>query len=208
MEAKILDIAGNDTGQTVELTDSVFIEKPNDHIIYLDVKQHLANKRQGTHQTKERGDVKGSTKKIKRQKGTGTARAGDIKNPLFRGGGRIFGPKPRNYGFKLNRKEKRLARKSALAYKLKENAIHIVEDFEFEAPKTQEIIKLKNNLKIDDKKVLFVLPIKNKNIYLSARNLKNVEVLTVSELNTYNILHASKIVFTKSAIEAVTKILA
>jgi len=208
MEAKILDIAGNDTGQTVELTDSVFIEKPNDHIIYLDVKQHLANKRQGTHQTKERGDVKGSTKKIKRQKGTGTARAGDIKNPLFRGGGRIFGPKPRNYGFKLNRKEKRLARKSALAYKLKENAIHIVEDFDFETPKTKEIIKLKNNLKIDDKKVLFVLPIKNKNIYLSARNLKNVEVLTVSELNTYNILHASKIVFTKSAIEAVTKILA
>ena len=208
MEAKIQDIAGNDTGQTVELTDSVFIEKPNDHIIYLDVKQHLANKRQGTHQTKERGEIRGSTKKIKRQKGTGTARAGDIKNPLFRGGGRIFGPKPRNYGFKLNKKEKRLARKSALAYKLKENAIYIVEDFDFETPKTKEIIKLKNNLKIDDKKVLFVLPIKNKNIYLSARNLKNVEVLTVSELNTYNILHASKIVFTKSAIEAVSKILA
>lgn len=208
MEAKIKDIAGNDTGQTIELLDSIFTVKPNDHVIYLDVKQHLANKRQGTHQTKERGDIKGSTKKIKRQKGTGTARAGDIKNPIFRGGGRIFGPKPRDYRFKLNKKEKRLARKSALAYKLDQGALHIVEDFDFEAPKTKEIIKIKNNLKIDDKKVLIILPIKNKNIYLSARNLENVEVLTVSELNTYNILNASNIVFTKSAIEALTKILA
>ncbi len=208
MEAKILDIKGNETGQTVNLTDGILTEKPNDHVIYLDVKQHLANKRQGTHQTKERSDVKGSTKKVKRQKGTGTARFGDIKNPLFRGGGRMFGPKPRYYGFKVNKKEKCLARKSALTYKFNENSVIVVEDFDFETPKTKQIIEIKKNLKIDDKKVIFVLPFKKKNVYLSARNLEKVKVLTVSELNTYNILDASKIVFTKGALETLTKNLA
>ena len=205
MEAKILDISGNDTGKTTNFVEQVFSSEPNEHVVYLAVKQHLANKRQGTAKTKERGEVKGSRRKIKRQKGTGTARAGDIKNPLFRGGGRVFGPKPRDYHFKLNIKEKRLARKSALSYRMQDNAIHVIQDFDFEAPKTKEIIKIKNNLKLIDKKTVFVLPIKNKSIYLSARNLKDIKVLTVSDLDTYTIMNASSLVFTESALEAINK---
>ncbi|MEA2041305.1 MAG: 50S ribosomal protein L4 [Bacteroidota bacterium] len=205
MKAKIYEISGKDTGKTVELVDDVYTNEPNDHVVYLDVKQHLANKRQGTHKTKERGEVKGSRAKIKRQKGTGTARAGDIKNPLFRGGGRVFGPKPRNYHFKLNKKVKKLARKSALSYKIKDEAIHVIQDFDFEAPKTKSIVDLKKNLKINDKKTVIVLPIENKNIYLSARNLKDIKVLTVSELNTYNIMNASSIVMTEQAVDTLNK---
>ncbi len=203
MELNVLNIAGEDTGKKVTLNDEVFGIEPNDHVIYLDVKQHLANKRQGTHKAKERGEVAGSTAKIKRQKGTGTARAGSKKNPLYRGGGRCFGPRPRDYGFKLNKKVKQLARKSALTYKAKENNIVVVENFEFEAPKTKKIIDFKNNLKINDKKIVLVSFNKNKNIYLSARNLQGMEVLTASELDTYSILNASKIVLMESTLDVI-----
>lgn len=206
MEVNVLNKDGKDTGRKVTLADEIFGIEPNDHVIYLDVKQHLANKRQGTHKAKERGEVKGSTKKIKRQKGTGTARAGSIKSPVFRGGGRIFGPKPRDYGFKLNKKVKQLARKSALSYKASENKIYIVEDFDLQAPKTKEIVDFKNNLKINDKKLLLVLSNQNKNIYLSARNLKRSKVLTVSQLNTYDVLNSETLVLTESSIERINQI--
>jgi large subunit ribosomal protein L4 len=182
------------------LNDRIFDVEPNDHAIYLDVKHHMANKRQGTHKTLERGEVSGSTRKIKRQKGTGTARAGSIKNPLFRGGGTIFGPRPRNYSFKLNKKIKQLARKSALTYKARENSILVVEDFNMEAPKTKEFVNIKNNLKIADKKSLFVLPAENNNIYLSSRNLQDVSVVSASYINTYQILNAKTVVLLESCV--------
>ena len=201
MELAIINIDGKETGRKVNLNDSIFGIKPNDHAIYLDTKQFLANQRQGTHKSKQRGEVAGSTRKIKRQKGTGTARAGSIKNPLFRGGGRIFGPQPRFYGFKLNKKLKQLARKSALSYKASANNIIVVEDFSFEAPKTKEIVKMGNNLNIGNKKSLFVLPEQNKNIYLSSRNVQGIEVVTAGELSTYKIMKASTLVLAESAVD-------
>jgi large subunit ribosomal protein L4 len=201
MELAILNISGKETGRKVNLDDSIFCVEPNDHAIYLDTKQYLANKRQGTHKSKERGEVAGSTRKIKRQKGTGTARAGSIKNPLFRGGGRMFGPKPRYYGFKLNKKVKQLARKSALSYKASGNNIIVLEDFSLETPKTKEIIKMGNNLNITNKKSVFVLSELNNNIYLSSRNLYGVEVVIASELSTYKIMKASTLILVESAVD-------
>lgn len=200
MEVQVLDKTGKETGRMVGLEDQIFGIEPNDHAIYLDVKQYLANKRQGTHSATERGEIVGSTRKIKKQKGTGTARAGSIKSPLFRGGGRVFGPRPRNYGFKLNKKVKALARKSALSYKAKASDILILEDFSLEVPKTKEMVALSNNLKITNKKSLFVLPDENKNIYLSSRNLDGVSVVTSSELSTYQIMNASKVIFFESSV--------
>jgi large subunit ribosomal protein L4 len=201
MEVAVLTTAGKDTGRKIELKDSIFGIEPNDHAIYLDVKQFLAHQRQGTHKSKQRAEIAGSTRKIKRQKGTGTARAGSIKSPVFRGGGRIFGPEPHDYNVRLNKKVKQLARHSALSYKAKGNAILVVEDFNFEKPKTKEYIDLLNNLNISDKKSLMVLDQTNKNIYLSSRNLKSSRILTVSELNTYEILHANNIVFIESSLK-------
>ena len=201
MELSVLNISGKETGRKVTLNDSIFGIEPNDHAIYLDTKQYLANQRQGTHKAKERGEVAGSTRKIKRQKGTGTARAGNIRNPLFRGGGRIFGPKPRFYGFKLNKKVKQLARKSALSYKASANNIIVLEDFSFDAPKTKEMVKMGNNLNIANKKSIFVFPEQNNNIYLSSRNVKGVEVITASELNTYKIMRASTLILVESAVD-------
>jgi large subunit ribosomal protein L4 len=201
MELAILNISGKETGRKVNLDDSIFGIEPNDHAIYLDTKQYLANQRQGTHKSKERGEVSGSTRKIKRQKGTGTARAGSIKNPLFRGGGRMFGPKPRFYGFKLNKKVKQLARKSALSYKASTNNIIVLEDFSFETPKTKEFIKMGSNLNITDKKSVFVFPEQNNNLYLSTRNVQGVEVVIASELNTYKIMRASTLVLVESAVD-------
>lgn len=205
MELAVLNTAGQETGTKISLKDSIFAIEPNDHAIYLDVKQHLANKRQGTHKSKERAEITGSTRKIKRQKGTGTARAGSIKSPLFRGGGRAFGPRPRNYGFKLNKKVKELARFSALSYKAKAEAIQVLEDFNFDAPKTKSFVELLNNLKISEKKSLVVLNEPNKSIYLSSRNLQGTKVVTVSELSTYDIINSSSLVFVKSSIDALQK---
>ncbi|GAB7088485.1 50S ribosomal protein L4 [Marinifilum fragile] len=201
MELAILNTAGEDTGRKIELNDSVFGIEPNEHAIYLDVKQFLANQRQGTHKSKERAEISGSTAKLKKQKGTGTARAGSIKSPVFRGGGRVFGPRPRNYGFKLNKKLKQLARKSALTIKAQNDALMVVEDFNFEAPKTKEFVNIQNSLKVADKKVLLVLSEDNKNIYLSSRNLKNVNVVRVSDLATYDIMKASTLVFVESSVK-------
>ncbi|PTN10201.1 50S ribosomal protein L4 [Mangrovibacterium marinum] len=200
MEVKVLNTAGNETGRSVVLNETIFGVEPNDHAIYLDVKQFLAAQRQGTHKAKERGEIAGSTKKIKKQKGTGGARAGSIKSPLFRGGGRVFGPRPRNYDFKLNKKVKALARKSALTYKAQGSNIVVLEDFVLEAPKTKEIVAISNNLKINDKKLIFVLPEQNKNIYLSSRNLEGVSVVTASELTTYQIMNAGKVIFMESSV--------
>ncbi|MBN1414518.1 MAG: 50S ribosomal protein L4 [Bacteroidales bacterium] len=205
MEIAVFNIAGKETGRKVELKDTVFSIEPNDHAIYLDVKQYLANRRQGTHKTKERNEVSGSTRKIKRQKGTGTARAGSVKNPLFVGGGRTFGPSPRDYNFKLNKKVKQLARKSALTYKAKNNEIRVVEDFSLENPKTREYESIISNLKIGDKKSLLVLSEPNKNIYLSSRNLPNTKVVTYSELTTYDILNSTSLVFVESSLENIQK---
>jgi large subunit ribosomal protein L4 len=201
MELAILNTSGKETGRKVNLDDSIFGIEPNDHAIYLDSKQYLANQRQGTHKAKDRGEVAGSTRKIKRQKGTGTARAGNIRNPLFRGGGRVFGPQPRFYGFKLNKKVKQLARKSALSYKASTNNIIVLEDFAFETPKTKEIIKMGINLNIANKKSIFVFPEQNNNIYLSTRNVQGVEVVIASELNTYKIMKASTLVLVESAVD-------
>jgi large subunit ribosomal protein L4 len=206
MEIKVLNRAGQETGRTVTLDEQIFGIEPNDHAIYLDVKQILANKRQGTHSSKERADVSGSTRKLKKQKGTGTARAGSVKSPVFRGGGRVFGPRPRSYDFKLNKKVKSLARKSALTYKALEEAILVIEDFSFETPKTREMVQISNNLKINDKKSLFVLPEENKNIYLSSRNLQAVSVITASELNTYQILNAKKVVVLESSVSKIEEL--
>jgi large subunit ribosomal protein L4 len=201
MELAILNASGKETGRKIDLNDLIFGIEPNDHAIYLDTKQYLANQRQGTHKSKERGEVAGSTRKIKKQKGTGTARAGNIRNPLYRGGGRVFGPKPRFYGFKLNKKVKQLARKSALSYKASTNNIIVLEDFSFEAPKTKEIIKMGNNLNIANKKSVFVLPEQNNNIYLSSRNVQGVEVVMASELSTYKIMKASTLILVESAVD-------
>lgn len=201
MELSVLNKEGKETGRKVTLNDRIFGVEPSDHAIYLDVKQYMANKRQGTHKAKERSEVAGSTRKIKRQKGTGTARAGSIKSPVFRGGGTVFGPRPKSYEFKLNKKVKQLARKSALTYKALENNIFVLEDFSLEAPKTKEMVALKNNLQIADKKSLFVLPAENNNIYLSSRNLQDVSVVIASELNTYQILNANTIVLLEGSVK-------
>ncbi len=201
MELAILNTSGEDTGRKIELNDLVFGIEPNEHAMYLDVKQYLANQRQGTHKSKERAEIAGSTRKIKKQKGTGTARAGSIKSGVFRGGGRIFGPRPRNYSFKLNKKLKQLARRSALSLKAQNNTLLVVEDFNFETVKTKSFIELQNNLKVSDKKVLLVLTEDNKNIYLSSRNLKNVEVVRVSDLATYDIMKASTLLFVESSLK-------
>ena len=201
MELTILNKEGKETGRKAVLNDAIFGIQPNDHAIYLDTKQFLANQRQGTHKSKERGEVAGSTRKIKRQKGTGTARAGSIKNPLFRGGGRIFGPQPRYYGFRLNKKVKELARKSALSYKASTNNIIILEDFNLDAPKTKEMVRVGGNLDLTNKKSLIVLPEQNKNIYLSSRNIQGLEVVTAGELSTYRIMKASTLVLVESAVD-------
>jgi large subunit ribosomal protein L4 len=201
MELEVVNISGKSTGKKVKLAEEIFGIEPNDHAIYLDVKQIMAHKRQGTHKTKERGEIQGSRRKIKRQKGTGTARFGDIKNPIFRGGGRVFGPRPRNYGGKLNRKVKDLARKSALTYKVQNQQMMVVEDFNMDAPKTSEFESIRKNLKIDDKKSLFVINERNKNIYLSSRNLQKTKVITISELNTYEIMNASTVLFIESSLD-------
>lgn len=203
MNVAVQTYQGEDTGRKVSLKKEIFSVEPNDHAIYLDVKQILANRRQGTHKAKERAEIAGSTKKIKKQKGTGTARFGDIKNPIFRGGGRIFGPRPRNYGFKLNKKVKQLARKSALSYKAKEKSIAVLEDFTFEAPKTKDFSNMLAKLAIQDSKTLFVLPEENKGLYLSGRNIPNTKVTTAKDLNTYDVLDADKLVILESSMEKI-----
>jgi large subunit ribosomal protein L4 len=205
MELEVINITGKGTGKKVNLSKDIFGIEPNDHAIYLDIKQIMAHKRQGTHKTKERGEIVGSRKKIKKQKGTGTARFGDIKNPIFRGGGRVFGPKPRNYGGKVNRKVKELARKSALTYKAKNNQLMVIEDFPFETPKTKEFADIQKNLKIGDKKAVIVLNEQNKNLYLSSRNLQDSKVLTLTELNTYEIMRATALLFVESSLDVLQK---
>ena len=203
MEVKVLDINGKETGRKVQLSDSVFAIEPNNHAVYLDVKQYLANQRQGTHKAKERAEVAGSTRKIKKQKGTGTARAGSKKSPIFKGGGTIFGPRPRSYSFKLNKALKRLARKSAFSLKAKELNLIVVEDFNFETPNTKKFITVLNALGLENKKSLFILGDSNKNVYLSSRNLKASSVVTNSELSTYAILNANKIVLLEGSLEGI-----
>ena len=207
MEVNVYNIKGEDTGRKITLNESIFGIEPNDHAIYLDVKQFMANQRQGTHKSKERSEISGSTRKIGRQKGGGGARRGDMNSPVLVGGGRGFGPKPRDYYFKLNKKVKALARRSALAYKAKANAIVVVEDFAFEAPKTKEFVSVINNLKVSDKKLLLVLPEANKNVYLSARNVEGANVMIASALNTYNVLNAGVLVLTEGSLSAIDKIL-
>ncbi|MDR3260521.1 MAG: 50S ribosomal protein L4 [Tannerella sp.] len=206
MELNILNIKGEDTGRTVTLNDAVFGIEPNDHAIYLDVKQHLANKRQGTHKSKERSEVSGSTRKLIRQKGGGGARRGDINSPLLVGGGRVFGPRPRDYSFKLNKKVKALARKSALSYKAKENSIVVLEDFSFEAPKTKDFVAILKGLNLENQKSLLVLPENNKFVYLSVRNLEKANVVTVSDLNTYRVLNAGNLVLTEGSVAVIEKL--
>jgi large subunit ribosomal protein L4 len=201
MELAIFNISGKETGKKVSLNKEVFGIEPNDHAIYLDVKQFLANQRQGTHKSKERNEIAGSTKKLKKQKGTGGARAGSVKSPLFVGGGRVFGPRPRDYNFKLNKKLKQLARLSALTYKAQESNIIVVEDFTFESPKTKNYIDVLTNLKLSDKKTLLVLADSNKNVYLSSRNLQKNKVVTASEINTYDILNAQNIVLVEGSLK-------
>ncbi len=207
MQAEVINISGKKTAKTVELIDSIYGAEPNDHCIYLDVKQYLANQRQGTHKAKERAEIARTTKKLKRQKGTGGARAGSMKSPLFIGGGRAFGPRPRDYSFKLNIKVKRLARVSALTYKAKNNGITVLEDFSFDTPKTKKYIDLLKNLNLSDKKTLIVLGESNKNVYLSSRNLERTKVVTASDLNTYDILNASNIVLSESSLKQIESIL-
>ena len=207
MEVNVYNIKGEDTGRKVVLNDAIFGIEPNDHAIYMDVKLIMANKRQGTHKSKERSEVSHSTRKIGRQKGGGGARRGDLNSPVLVGGGRVFGPKPRDYSFRLNKKVKDLARKSALSYKAQNDGILVVEDFNFEAPKTKEFVTLINNLKISDKKLLLILPEANKNVYLSARNLQRAKVEPISGVNTYNVLDAGVVVFTEKALSAIDNIL-
>ena len=206
MELSVFNIKGEDTGRKVTLNDAIYGIEPNDHAIYLDVKQFLANKRQGTHKSKERSEVSGSTRKLIRQKGGGGARRGDINSPVLVGGGRVFGPRPRDYEFKLNKKVKSLARKSALSYKAKNSAIVVVENFNMEAPKTKEFVTITKNLKVADKKLLMVLPEKNNFVYLSARNLQKAKVVTVSDINTYSVLDAANLVLTESSVAAIEKL--
>ena len=207
MEVSVLNINGQETGRKVTLNEAIFGIEPNDHVIYLDVKQIMANKRQGTAKSKERSEMSGSTRKLGRQKGGGGARHGDINSPLLRGGGRVFGPKPRDYGFKLNKKVKQLARKSALSYKAQENAIVVVEDFSFEAPKTKEFLNIAKNLKVDGKKVLLLTSDNNENVYKSARNLQRAEVLEARNVNTYKILDADVVVITENSLKTIDGIL-
>lgn len=207
MELSVYNIKGEDTGRKVVLSDAVFGIEPNDHAIYLDVKRYLAAQRQGTAKSKERSEISGSTRKLGRQKGGGGARRGDINSPVLVGGARVFGPKPRDYSFKLNKKVKALARRSALAYKAQENAIVLVEDFQFEAPKTKEFMQIVSNLKADARRVLVVLPEANENVYLSARNLQNAQVAIASNVNTYSVLNATKMVVTERALEGLTAVL-
>lgn len=207
MELSVLDIKGQDTGRKVVLSDSVFGIEPNDHAIYLDVRQYLADHRQGTAKSKERSEISGSTRKLGRQKGGGGARHGDIKSPVLRGGGRVFGPKPRDYSFKLNKKVKQLARRSALTYKVRENALVVVEDFTFEAPRTKQFVEVMNDLGVAGKKVLVVLPGSDKNVYLSARNLPKANVAIAGDLNTYTVLNNAVMVVTEKALENIESVL-
>lgn len=207
MEVSVYNIKGEDTGKKVVLNDAVFGIEPNDHAIWLDVKQIMANKRQGTHKSKERSEIAGSTKKLGRQKGGGGARRGDIKSPILVGGGRVFGPVPRDYSFKLNKKVKQLARRSALSYKAQAGSIVVVEDFTFDAPKTKQFIELTKNLKVSDKKLLFVLPEANKNVFLSARNVQRREMAIASDINTYQVLNAETMVVTEKALQAIEGVL-
>ena len=207
MDINVLDIKGQETGRKVILNENIFGIEPNDHVLYLDVKQYLADQRQGTAKTKERSEHAGSTRKLGRQKGGGGARRGDINSPVLVGGGRVFGPTPRDYSFKLNKKVKVLARKSALAYKAKESAIIVVEDFDFDAPKTKEFINIAKNLKVGGKKVLLVLPEAQNNVYLSARNLQKTQVTTAAQVNTYGILHADVLVVTENSLKTIDEIL-
>lgn len=207
MDINVLDIKGQETGRKVTLSESIFGIEPNDHVIYLDVKQYMADQRQGTHKSKERSEVSGSTRKLGRQKGGGVARRGDINSPVLVGGGRVFGPKPRDYRFKLNKKVKNLARRSALSYKAQEQAILVVEDFNFEAPKTKDFVNIAKNLKVDDKKLLLLLPEANKNVFLSARNLQKAHVMVAKDVNTYKILDADVLIVTENSLKAVEGIL-
>jgi large subunit ribosomal protein L4 len=201
MEVKVVNISGKETGAKVQLPDSIFAVEPNDHAIYLDVKQYLANQRQGTHKSKQRNEIAGSTRKLYKQKGTGGARAGNIKSPLFNGGGRVFGPQPRDYSFKLNKKLKSLARKSALTYKAKDNNIVVLEDFSFDTIKTKNYIQMVSNLNVADQKTLLVLPAANNNVYLSSRNLKKAKVVTAADINTYDVLNATKLLLTTETVK-------
>lgn len=207
MEVSVLNIKGEDTGRKVTLSDSVFGIEPQDHAIYMDVKQYMAAQRQGTAKSKERSEMSGSTRKLGRQKGGGGARRGDIKSPVLRGGGRVFGPQPRDYGFKLNKKVKVLARKSALSYKAQENAIVVVENFNLEAPKTKDFVNITKNLKVDGKKTLVVLPEVNKNVYLSARNIQKAEIMSAKDINTYKILNADVLVLAEDTLAQIDGIL-
>ncbi|MDI1353761.1 MAG: 50S ribosomal protein L4 [bacterium] len=207
MQVEVVNISGKKTTKKVDLTDSIFAVEPNDHCIYLDVKQFLANQRQGTHKSKERAEISRTTKKLKRQKGSGGARAGSMKSPLFIGGGRVFGPRPHEYGFKLNKKVKALARVSALTYKAKDNAITVLEDFNFEAPKTKNYVDLMKNLNLADKKTLLVLGDTNKNVYLSSRNIQGAKVVKASDLNTYDILNADRLILAESSVKVIETIL-
>ena len=207
MEVSVLNINGQETGRKVSLNESIFGIEPNDHVLYLDVKQYLANQRQGTAKAKERSEVSGSIRKLGRQKGGGGARRGDINSPVLVGGGRVFGPKPRDYRFKLNKKVKVLARKSALAYKAQENAVIVVEDFNFEAPKTKDFVNITKNLKVEGKKTLLVLPEVDKNVYLSARNLQRAEVMTANTINAYKVLNAEVLVVTEKSLQTIDQIL-
>ncbi len=207
MEVAVFKYNGEQTAKKVSLSDAVFGIEPNDHAIYLDVKSIMANQRQGTHKTKQRNEISGSSKKLKKQKGTGGARAGNIKNPQFKGGGRVFGPTPRDYSFKLNKKVKDLARRSALSYKAKDNSISVLEDFSFEAPRTKEYISLLSALSLKDKKTLLILPEVNKNVVLSGRNLKNAKITTADQVNTYDVMHADNVIFVESAVSKVETLL-
>lgn len=207
MDVAIVKYSGESTGRQISLSDNVFAVEPNDHAIYLDVKSYLANQRQGTHKSKQRNEISGSSKKIKKQKGTGGARAGNIKNPLFKGGGRVFGPQPRDYSFKLNKKVKDLARKSALTYKAKDNAIAVLEDFNFEAPKTKQYLNLLSSLSLADKKTLLVLPEVNKNVVLSGRNIQNTKITTADQINTYDVINADNVIFVESSIDKIVNLL-
>ena len=207
MEVSVLNINGQETGRKVQLNDAIFGIEPNDHVLYLDVKQYLANQRQGTAKSKERSEVSGSTRKLGRQKGGGGARRGDINSPVLVGGGRVFGPKPRNYSFKLNKKVKALARKSALSYKAQENAIVVLEDFTMEAPKTKDFVNITKNLKVEGKKLLLLLPEVNKNVFLSSRNLQRTNVMTATQLNAYKVLNADVLVITENSLKAIDSIL-
>ena len=208
MEVKVLNISGKETGAKVQLPEGIFGVEPNDHAIYLDVKQYLANQRQGTHKSKQRNEIAGSTRKLYKQKGTGGARAGSIKSPLFNGGGRIFGPQPRDYSFKLNKKLKEVARKSALSYKAKDNSVLVLEDFSFENPKTKNFVSLLSALNFSDVKTLLVLPEGNENVYLASRNLQKAKVITADQLNTYDVLNAGKLVLTTGSVKFLEEALA